>query len=87
MPKPRLRDLANRDQGELYRSTPWTNQGDGGGCDRPTGGTGPVRDFAKMVASNLVGAGAASQTDSYEVGKFVTALTGGAGVLGSDVLG
>ena len=36
-----------------------------------------VRHFAKMVASNLVGVSATSQTDTHGVGKFVTALTGG----------
>ena len=52
-------------------------QPDGGGCDHSTGGTGPFRDFAKTVASIPVGAGAASQTDTHGVGKFVTAPTGG----------
>ena len=55
----------------------WAAWPDGGGCDHSTGGTGPFRDFAMTVASNPVGAGAASQTDTHGVGKFVTALTGG----------
>ena len=37
---------------------------DGGGCDCPTGGSGPVRNFAKTVAFDFVGAGVASQTDT-----------------------
>ena len=55
----------------------WAGRPDGGGCDGSTGSTIPLRDFAKMVASIPVSAGAASQTDTHGVGKFVTAPTGG----------
>ena len=47
------------------------------------GGTGPVRNFAKTVASNLVGAGVApppppkKNPDTHRVGKSVTAISGG----------
>ena len=35
----------------------------------------PVGYFAKTVASNLVGAGVAPQTDTHRVGKSVTVIT------------
>ena len=55
----------------------WIGGPDGGGCDHPTGSNGTARNFAKTVASNLVGAGVAPQTDTHRVGKSVTATTGG----------
>ena len=36
----------------------------------------PVGNFAKIVASNLVGVGIAPQTDTHGVGKSVTVITG-----------